>query len=129
VASVHKRTVPADRLPFVGELVLTFVDRGCRVVRAADPYCRILGFSRPEPLFSFQVAPQLHSRGRVDPVPDPLLLRKSHETSRVPKSCAKVKITRDYTSASTYILMEWCLIKYREYYLYILTWGSQPMLF
>jgi hypothetical protein len=26
--------------------------------------------------FFFQVAPQLYSRGRVDPVPDPLLLRK-----------------------------------------------------
>jgi hypothetical protein len=27
--------------------------------------------------FLIQVAPQLTSRGRVDPVPDPLLLRKS----------------------------------------------------
>jgi hypothetical protein len=36
-----------------------------------------LGFFRPEPLLSFQVAPQLSSRGWVDHVPDPLLLRKS----------------------------------------------------
>jgi hypothetical protein len=35
----------------------------------------------PRPIFLlsyfFQVAPQLYSRGRVNPVPDPLLLRKS----------------------------------------------------
>jgi hypothetical protein len=29
--------------------------------------------SRQEPLLFYQVAPQLYSRGRVDPVPDPLL--------------------------------------------------------
>jgi hypothetical protein len=30
-------------------------------------------FSRQEPLLFYQVAPQLYSRGWVDPVPDPLL--------------------------------------------------------
>jgi hypothetical protein len=34
------------------------------------PYSR---FSRQEPLLFYQVAPQLYSRGRVDPIPDPLL--------------------------------------------------------
>jgi hypothetical protein len=34
------------------------------------PYIR---FSRQEPLLFYQVAPQLYSRGWVDPVPDPLL--------------------------------------------------------
>jgi hypothetical protein len=48
---------------------------GCHVVRVKDPYGRILGFFREEPLLFFQVAPQLYPRGRVDPVPDPLLLR------------------------------------------------------
>jgi hypothetical protein len=34
----HKRTIPTERPPLVGEiLVLTFADRGCRVVSAADP--------------------------------------------------------------------------------------------
>jgi hypothetical protein len=42
-----------------------FADRGCHVVSVTDPYGRILGF--------YQVAPQLCSRGWVDPVPDPLL--------------------------------------------------------
>jgi hypothetical protein len=35
------------------------------------PYSR---FSRQEPLLFYQVAPQLYSRGWVDPVPDPLLI-------------------------------------------------------
>jgi hypothetical protein len=42
-----------------------------------DPYGRILGFLDRSCYFFFQLAPQLYLRGRVDPVPDPLLLRKS----------------------------------------------------
>jgi hypothetical protein len=38
------------------------------VISVTDPYGRILGF-----LLFFQAAPQLYSRGRVDPVPDQLL--------------------------------------------------------
>jgi hypothetical protein len=34
------------------------------------PYSRI---SRQEPLLFYQVAPELYSQARVDPVPDPLL--------------------------------------------------------
>jgi hypothetical protein len=33
-------------------------------------------FPGPDPLHFFQAAPQLYSRGRVDPVRDPLLLKK-----------------------------------------------------
>jgi hypothetical protein len=48
------------------------------MVSATDPHGRFnLFFSRPEPLLFIQVAPQLTSRGWVDPVPDPQLLRKS----------------------------------------------------
>jgi hypothetical protein len=46
------------------------------MVSAEDPlrpYSRFLDRSR---YFFFQVAPQLYSQGRVDPVPDPLLLKK-----------------------------------------------------
>jgi hypothetical protein len=57
--------------------VPTFVDRSCRVVIATDSYGRILGFIDRSRYFFFQAAPQLYSRGWVDPVPDPLLLRKS----------------------------------------------------
>jgi hypothetical protein len=51
----------------------TFADRGVpRGLRDGSlrPYSR---FSRQEPLFFYQVAPQLYSRGWVDPVQDPLL--------------------------------------------------------
>jgi hypothetical protein len=47
------------------------------VVSVTDPYGRILGFPDRSRYFFFQVAPQLYPRGRVDLVPDPLLLRKS----------------------------------------------------
>jgi hypothetical protein len=59
------------------KLVPTFADRGCHVVSMTDPHCRILGFVDRSRYIFFQVAPQLYSRGLVDPVPDPLLLRKS----------------------------------------------------
>jgi hypothetical protein len=55
----------------------TFVVRGCRVDSATDPPSRQFGFLDRSRYFFIQVAPQLSSRGRVDPVTDPLLLRKS----------------------------------------------------
>jgi hypothetical protein len=59
------------------KLVPAFADRECRVVSATDPQGRILGFLGRSRYYFFQVAPQLSSRGWVDPVLDPLLLRKS----------------------------------------------------
>jgi hypothetical protein len=50
------------------KLVPTFADRGRHMVSVMDPYGHY---------FFFQVALQLYSRDWVDPVPDPLLLRKS----------------------------------------------------
>jgi hypothetical protein len=47
------------------------------VVSVKDPYGRILDFLDRSCYFFFQVAPELYSRCCVDPVPDPLLLRKS----------------------------------------------------
>jgi hypothetical protein len=55
----------------------TFADKGCHVFSVTNPYCRNLGFLDRSRYFFFQVAPQLYSRGWVNPVPDPLLLRKS----------------------------------------------------
>jgi hypothetical protein len=37
-----------------------FADIGCHVVNVTDPYGRILGFFRQEPLLYHQVAPQLY---------------------------------------------------------------------
>jgi hypothetical protein len=64
---------PSDRR-LSAKLVPTSVDRGCHVVSVTDPYGRFLNRSR---YFFFQIAPQLCSRGWVDPAPDPLLFRKS----------------------------------------------------
>jgi hypothetical protein len=59
------------------KLVPTFAHRECRVVSATDPHGRILGSLDRTSYYFFQVAPQLYSRGWVNPVPDPLLLIKS----------------------------------------------------
>jgi hypothetical protein len=62
---------------FSAKLVPTFADRECRAVNVMDPYGCILGFVDQNCYFIFQVAPHLYSQGWVDPLPDPLLLRKS----------------------------------------------------
>jgi hypothetical protein len=59
-----------------GKLMPTFADKECRVVSATDPHGRILSFLDGSRYYFFQVA-QLYSRGWVDPVRDPLLLRIS----------------------------------------------------
>jgi hypothetical protein len=59
------------------KLVPTFADKGPHVVRVEDPYGRILGFLDRSRYDFFQAAPRLYSRGWVDPVPDPMLLRES----------------------------------------------------
>jgi hypothetical protein len=46
------------------------------VVSVTNPHGRILGFLDRSRYFFFQVAPQLYSLGWLDPVPDPLLLKK-----------------------------------------------------
>jgi hypothetical protein len=38
VALVPERTIPTERPPLLGEVVPTFVDRGCRVVSATDSH-------------------------------------------------------------------------------------------
>jgi hypothetical protein len=70
---VRERTIPTERPPLVGEVIANYC--GYRVPRgqrdgSLRPYSR---FSRQEPLLFYQVAPQLYSRGWVDPIPDPLL--------------------------------------------------------
>jgi hypothetical protein len=76
VAWVRERTIPTSDCSLSATLVPTFAVRGCHVVSVTDPYSRILGFLDWSRYFFFQAAPQLYSRDWVDPVPDPLLLRK-----------------------------------------------------
>jgi hypothetical protein len=86
---------PSDRR-FSAKLVPTFADRGCRVVSPADPYGRILGFVDRSHYFFSQVAPQLYPRGWVDPVPDPLLLRKSGSAGNQTRTSGSVARNPDH---------------------------------
>jgi hypothetical protein len=77
VAWVRKRTIPAERPPLVGEISVNFFGWRCNVVSVTDPHDRILVFLNRSRYVFFQVAPQLNSRGWVDPVSDPLLTLSS----------------------------------------------------
>jgi hypothetical protein len=76
VNAKSKAIRPSDR-GLSAKLVPTFADRGFHVVSVTDPYGRILGFLYRSRYSLFQVASQFYSRGRVDPVLDPILRRKS----------------------------------------------------
>jgi hypothetical protein len=70
-----------------------------------DPYGRNLGFLDQSLYYFFQVAPQLYSRGWVDPVPDPLLLRKSGSAgnrTRDPQICSQ-ELFREQKMETSYL--------------------------
>jgi hypothetical protein len=70
------------------KLVPTLADRGCHVVSATNP---------PQSLISiFETAPQLSSWGWVDPVPDPLLLRKSGSAGNRNRTSGSVARNSDH---------------------------------
>jgi hypothetical protein len=59
-----RTNLPTKQAPLVGEVNANFLQiEGCRVVSAANPYGRILGFLDQSRYYFFQVAPQLYSRG------------------------------------------------------------------
>jgi hypothetical protein len=95
VAGVLERNIPTER-PLVGEVSAIFADRGCYVVSMTDPYGRILGFLDWNRYFYFQVSPQLYSRGWVNPVPDPLLLRKSGSAGNWTRTTGSVARNSDH---------------------------------
>jgi hypothetical protein len=74
--SVSELYRPSDRR-LSAKWLPTFADRECHTVSVTGPYDRILGFLDRSRYVFFQVASQFYSRGWVDPVPDPLLLKKS----------------------------------------------------
>jgi hypothetical protein len=67
--SVSELYRPGDRRLSV-KLVPMFADSGCRVVSAMDRHGHIIVFLYRSRCYFFQVAPQLYSRGWVDPPPD-----------------------------------------------------------
>jgi hypothetical protein len=95
VVWVRERTIPSDRR-LSAKLLQTFADRGCHVVSVMDPYGRILDFQDRSRYFFFQVAPQLYSRGWVDPVTDPLLLRKSSSAGNRTRASGSVARNSDH---------------------------------
>jgi hypothetical protein len=86
---------PSDRR-LSANLVSTFADRGCHVVSVTDPYGLILGFLDRSCYFFFQAAPQLYSRGWVDPVADPLLLRKTSSAENRTRTSRSVARNYDH---------------------------------
>jgi hypothetical protein len=86
---------PSDRR-LSAKLVPTFADRGCHVISVMDPHSRILWFLDRSRYFFFQVVPQLNSRGWVDPVPDPLPLRKSGSTGNRSRASGSVARNSDH---------------------------------
>jgi hypothetical protein len=82
---------PSDRC-LSAKLMPTFADRGCHVVSVMHPYGHILIFLDRSRYFFFQAARKLYSRGSVDPVPDPLLLKRygsAENRTRTSKCVAK----------------------------------------
>jgi hypothetical protein len=109
MALVRKRTIPTERPPFVGEVVPTFADRGCRVISAMDSHGRILYFLDRSCYYFFQVAPQLYTLGWVEPIPDPLLLRKSGSAENRTRDlwiCSQELWSLDHRGGPFHILQE-----------------------
>jgi hypothetical protein len=89
---------PSDR-SLSAKLVSTFEHRGSHVVSVMDPYGCIFGFLDRSRYFFFHVALQLYSRGSVDLVPDPLLLRKSGSAgNRIRTSGSAARNSDNYTT-------------------------------
>jgi hypothetical protein len=84
---------------------------GGHVVCVTDPYGSILGFLDRSRYFFFQVAPQLYSRVWVDPVPDPLLLRKSDSAGNRTRTSASVARNSDHTTEATNLCKRLCCWK------------------
>jgi hypothetical protein len=92
---------PSDRL-LSAKLLPTFADRWYHAVCVTDP---LRPYSRRHCFF--QVAPQLYSRGWVDPVPDPLLLRKSDRAGNLTRNSGFVarNSDRNTTEEAIYFLL------------------------
>jgi hypothetical protein len=100
---VRYRTIPIERPPLVGEVSASFLKRVvCRIVSVADHYRRNLGFLDRCCYFFFQVASQLYSRGWVDPVPDPLFLRKSGSAGNRTRNSGSVARKSDHFNIESY---------------------------
>jgi hypothetical protein len=111
VALVRERTRPTQRAPDVGEVSANFLRiEGCRMVSATDPYGRNLSFLDGSGYFFFQVAPQFHSRDWTDPIPDPLLLRKSGSTRNRTRTSVYNYHNSGYYPSSSLLKLVVCIL-------------------
>jgi hypothetical protein len=106
-AWVRECTVPKERQP--RSYCQLFADKGCRVVSATDSYGHILGLLDRSLYFSFKVSSHLYWRGWVNPIPDPLLVRKSDSTGNRTQTYGSVAGSSDhYTQRrSVYYKVSW----------------------
>jgi hypothetical protein len=89
VAWVRERTIPTKWPPLSAKSVPTFADRGYHVRPVRQiPTAVFFGFLDRRCYFFFQAATHLYSRGWVDPVRDPLLLRESGNRTLASESVA-----------------------------------------
>jgi hypothetical protein len=109
---------PSDRRSSA-KLVETFANRMCHVVSVTDPYGRILGFLDQSSYFFFQVAPQLYSRGWVDPFPDPLLLKTSGSARNRTRASGSVDRNCDNYTPETVIHIYTCIYIHICIYIYM----------
>jgi hypothetical protein len=85
------RAICTDQaIRLLAKLVLTFEGSRWQVVSVTEPYSRNFGFLERSRYFYFQVSPQLYSRGWVNLVPDPLILRKSGSAGNVTRTSGSV---------------------------------------
>jgi hypothetical protein len=97
------------------KLVPTFADRGCHEVSTTDPHGRILDFLDRSRYIFFQVAAQLYSRGWVDPVPDPLLLRKSGSAGNRTRTSGSVARNSDHKTTEVVYYLLHNIYKFSSY--------------
>jgi hypothetical protein len=110
-----------DRATAIGRrnLVPTFADRGYHVVKAAKPPAVNLSFLDRSRYFFFQVAPHLSSRGWMDPVPGPVLLKKSGRAGKRTRDlwvCSQELWPLDHRGGALWNIMLWldALIAYSQ---------------
>jgi hypothetical protein len=93
VALVREGTIPTELPLLFGEVSANFcVSRG----QWADPYGRILYFLDQSRYFLFQVVPHVYSWAWVDPVPYPLLFKKSDSAGNLTRTFGSVARNYDH---------------------------------
>jgi hypothetical protein len=99
VALVRERTISTERPPLVREVSANFCgERSVAQSARRITYGRYLGFLDRIHYFFFQVAPQLYSRGSVNPVPGPLLRKFGSAGNRTRTSGSVARNSDHYTT-------------------------------